>query len=118
MPASYRSVCIAHRCERSSTNSASIRRSEKSSPSAWTRVYRVAEATDHLARFVVFGSFVTNKPEAQDVDVFLVMEDTFGASRLAGDASPLFDHAAHKRTSVGAGSGFDIALRGQTNKPR
>ena len=58
------------------------------------RVYRVAEATDHLARFVVFGSFVTNKPEPQDVDVFLVMEDTFDASRLAGDASLLFDHAA------------------------
>jgi len=82
------------------------------------RVYRLAEATNHLARFVVFGSFVTNKPEAQDVDVFLVMEDTFGASRLAGDASPLFDHAAHKRTSVGACSGSDITLRGQTNKPR
>jgi len=58
------------------------------------RVYRVAEATDHLARFVVFGSFVTNKLEPQDVDVFLVMEDTFDASQLAGDASPLFDHAA------------------------
>jgi len=58
------------------------------------RVYRVAEATDHLTRFVVFGSFVTNKLEPQDVDVFLVMEDTFDASQLAGDASLLFDHAA------------------------
>ena len=58
------------------------------------RVYRLAEATNHLARFVVFGSFVTSKLEPQDVDVFLVMEDTFDASQLAGDASPLFDHAA------------------------
>ena len=58
------------------------------------RVYRLAEATSHLARFVVFVSFVTNKLEPQDVDVFLVMEDTFDASQLAGDASPLFDHAA------------------------
>jgi predicted nucleotidyltransferase len=58
------------------------------------RVHRVAEATNHLARFVVFGSFVTNKLEPQDVDVFLVMEDTFDASQLAGDASLLFDHAA------------------------
>jgi hypothetical protein len=54
----------------------------------------VTEAADHLARFVVFGSFVTNKPEPQGVDVFLVMEDTFDASQLAGDASLLFDHAA------------------------
>ena len=58
------------------------------------RVYRLAEATNHLARFVVFGSFVTNKLEPQDVDVFLLMEHTFDASQLAGDASPLFDHAA------------------------
>jgi len=58
------------------------------------RVYRLAEATNHLARFVVFGSFVTSKLEPQDVDVFLVMEDTFDASQLAGDASLLFDHAA------------------------
>jgi hypothetical protein len=58
------------------------------------RVYRLAEATNHLARFVVFGSFVTSKLEPQDVDVFLVMEDTFDVSQLAGDASPLFDHAA------------------------
>jgi len=58
------------------------------------RVYRLAEATNHLARFVVFGSFYTSKLEPQDVDVFLVMDDTFDASQLAGDASPLFDHAA------------------------
>jgi len=30
---------------------------------------------------VVFGSFVTNKLEPQDVDVFLVMADTFDASK-------------------------------------
>lgn len=58
------------------------------------RIYRVAAATNHLARFVVFGSFLTNKPEPQDVDLFLVMQDTFDASRLAGDAHLLFDHAA------------------------
>ena len=58
------------------------------------RVYRIARATGQLARFAVFGSFVTNKPEPQDVDVFLVMADTFDASRLIGDARLLFDHAA------------------------
>ena len=58
------------------------------------RIHRVAQATGHLARFVVFGSFVTNKLEPQDVDVFLVMDDTFDASQLTGDARLLFDHAA------------------------
>ena len=58
------------------------------------RIYRLAEASGHLARFVVFGSFVTAKPEPADVDVFLLMEDAFDASRLAGEARLLFDHPA------------------------
>ena len=58
------------------------------------RIYRVAQTTGHLARFVVFGSFVTDKLEPQDVDVFLVMADTFDASHLRGDARLLFDHDA------------------------
>lgn len=40
------------------------------------RVDNVAWATGHLARCVVFGSFVTAKPFPKDVDVFLLMEDT------------------------------------------
>ena len=58
------------------------------------RIYRVAQATGHLARFLVFGSFVTSKPEPQDVDLFLVMADTFDASELMGDMHLLFDHGA------------------------
>jgi hypothetical protein len=46
------------------------------------RVYRLALDTGHLARFVVFGSFVTDKPEPNDVDVFLVMEDTFDGAKV------------------------------------
>ena len=58
------------------------------------RIYRAARASGHLARFVVFGSFVTDKPEPNDVDVFLLMEDTFDASKLEGETPLLFDHAA------------------------
>ncbi len=58
------------------------------------RVYRIARATGQLARFVVFGSFVTDKPEPNDVDVFLLMQDDFDASQLRGQAALLFDHAA------------------------
>ena len=58
------------------------------------RVYRVAQATGHLARFVVFGSFVTGKLDPQDVDVFLVMADAFDASELTSDVRLLFDHDA------------------------
>jgi hypothetical protein len=56
------------------------------------RIYNVARATGHLARCVVFGSFVTAKRAPNDVDVFL-MEDTFDIRHLTGEARLLFDHA-------------------------
>jgi len=58
------------------------------------RIYRLAAATGHLARFVVFGSFVTDNPEPNDVDVFLVMDDTFDGDTLQDESAVLFDHAA------------------------
>lgn len=58
------------------------------------RVYQVAHASGQLARFIIFGSFVTAKREPNDVDVFLLMKDTFDASQLAVDTRLLFDHTA------------------------
>ncbi len=58
------------------------------------RIYRVSVSTGHLERFVVFGSFVSAKREPADVDVFLLMEDTFDMGQLTGEARVLFDHAA------------------------
>ena len=56
------------------------------------RVYRIAVATGHVARFVVFGSFITGKAEPNDVDVFMIMDDDFEVSHASGEAKPLFDH--------------------------
>ena len=58
------------------------------------RIYHVAAATGHLVRFIVFGSFVTDKPAPNDVDVFLIMDDAFDGNRLRGESALLFDHAA------------------------
>jgi hypothetical protein len=58
------------------------------------RVYHAAMSSSHVARFVVFGSFVTATAEPNDVDVFLLMEDSFDASQLTGEAQLVFDHAA------------------------
>jgi len=58
------------------------------------RIHRLAAETGHLARFVVFGSFVTDKPEPNDVDVFLVMDDSFDGDELHGETALLFDHNA------------------------
>ena len=56
------------------------------------RIHSLASATSHLARFVVFGSFITAEPEPNDVDVFLLMDDGFDAREVAGEAAILFNH--------------------------
>lgn len=58
------------------------------------RINQLARSTGHLSRIVVFGSFVTNKPEPNDVDVFLLMEDSFDVGSVVGEARLVFDHAA------------------------
>lgn len=58
------------------------------------RIWSLAEGTGHLARFIIFGSFVTNKPSPNDVDIFMLMEDSFDISQLGGESVILFDHPA------------------------
>jgi hypothetical protein len=54
------------------------------------RIFELASNTGHLFRFIVFGSFVTSKPEPNDVDIFLLMEDSFDVSHVTGAASVVF----------------------------
>ena len=37
------------------------------------RIYKLAQNTGRVARFIVFGSFVTAKPDPGDVDIFMLM---------------------------------------------
>jgi Family of unknown function (DUF6932) len=55
---------------------------------------RLARSTGQLARFIIFGSFVTAKREPNDVDIFMLMEDTFEAQQVTGEAAMIFDHLA------------------------
>lgn len=56
------------------------------------RLYHLAFSTGQLGRFVVFGSFVTAKHEPNDVDIVLLMEDTFDLSTVTGEAAIVFQH--------------------------
>jgi hypothetical protein len=56
------------------------------------RVYRLAKETGQLRRFVVFGSFITSKDRPNDVDVFMIMEDTFDCSAVTGEGRLVFHH--------------------------
>jgi hypothetical protein len=57
-----------------------------------TRIYERAAGTGKLARFVVFGSYVTAKEAPNDVDVILVMEDGFDPAACQEETRALFDH--------------------------
>jgi hypothetical protein len=44
------------------------------------RIYELASATDKLLRFVILGSYVTEKPAPNDIDILLVMRDDFAVT--------------------------------------
>ena len=54
----------------------------------------MAARTKKLARFVLFGSFVTDKPEPNDLDIVLIMADDFDAKSVTGEMKQLFEHGA------------------------
>jgi len=56
-------------------------------------VYELAKRTGHLQRFVIFGSYVTVQPRPNDVDVVLVMDDSFRLEECPIESRGLFDHA-------------------------
>jgi hypothetical protein len=57
-------------------------------------VYALAAQTGHLARFIIFGSFVTTKSNPGDIDVFLLMGNAFDAGHLSDEERLIFDHVA------------------------
>jgi hypothetical protein len=68
-----------------------------------SRIYRLVSSTGQLARFVIFGSFVTAKSQPNDVDVVVLMEETFDLPCVSGEARLVFDHmqaVAHFGASV------------------
>jgi predicted nucleotidyltransferase len=67
------------------------------------RIYQLVTSTGHLARFVVFGSFVTAEEHPNDVDIVLLMEDTFNLASVTDEAALVFQHMeadAHFGASV------------------
>jgi hypothetical protein len=53
----------------------------------------LAIGTGRLSQFIIFGSYVSAKPEPNDVDIILVMQDGFELEACPPDAQALFDHA-------------------------
>lgn len=55
-------------------------------------IHRLAVSSGYLDRFIVFGSFVTDKAEPNDIDVVLVMRDEFELEQCDPAVAVLFDH--------------------------
>jgi hypothetical protein len=56
------------------------------------RIYKLARATAGLERFIIFGSFITSKPEPNDIDIVLIMHDDFNLIACDEQTKKLFDH--------------------------
>src|SRR4051812_26157680 len=56
------------------------------------RVLEIARGTGKLTRFIIYGSYVTAKPEPRDVDVLLVLDDDFVIEALEPDQRLIFNH--------------------------
>jgi len=56
------------------------------------RLYQVAGATGQWARFAILGLFVTAKTEPNDVDIVLLMQNSFDLTAVAGEAALVFEH--------------------------
>jgi hypothetical protein len=56
------------------------------------RIAEVAKRTGYLQRLVIFGSYVTAKPEPGDVDVILVFDDALELKHCEPQALALLDH--------------------------
>ena len=41
------------------------------------RIYQLAKETGHLQQLLIFGSYITAKPEPNDIDVVIIFDDDF-----------------------------------------
>src|SRR6516164_8862578 len=57
-----------------------------------SRLYRLVASTRQMARFVVFGSFLTAKAEPNDLDIVVLMEDAFDLASVMGETAMVFQH--------------------------
>ena len=55
-------------------------------------VVDLARRTGHIQRLIVFGSYITAKFEPNDVDIILVMRDSFRLQECPTESAGLFDH--------------------------
>lgn len=56
------------------------------------RIHQLAKDTNHLQRLIIFGSYITSKPEPNDIDLVLIFDDDFDITTCAEDEKRLLNH--------------------------
>jgi predicted nucleotidyltransferase len=56
------------------------------------RLYDLAKDTGQLERVIIFGSYITSKPNPNDVDVVLIFNDDFDLNSCNQETRMLLDH--------------------------
>ena len=70
------------------------------------RIYQLAKHTGKLQRLIIFGSYITAKPEPNDIDVVLIFDDDFDITACDEETKMLLDH--QQATEAFGGSIFWI----------
>jgi hypothetical protein len=124
----FRPGCIRRRCRKSWIASVKARSSVARWPIGSTASTSSRSSTGQVARFVVFGSFITAKAVPNDVDIVLIMEHTFDLASVTGEAALVFQHMeadAHFWSQrvldeairgAGRGTGYDRILAGTSRR--
>jgi hypothetical protein len=96
MAISLKAFIVQH-WRRYSHASAPAHHSVKSLRAGSIAFWRLARGTGKLERFIIFGSYITAKPEPNDVDILLVMRDDLQEQDYDPDTFPMFDHLRAQR---------------------
>lgn len=56
------------------------------------RIYQIVKETGNLQQLIIFGSYITVKPEPNDVDVVIIFSDDFDLTVCSEEVKRLLDH--------------------------
>ena len=56
------------------------------------RIYQLAKDTGNLQRLIIFGSYITAKPEPNDIDVVLIFDDDFDIAVCSEEVKSFLNH--------------------------
>lgn len=73
-------------------------------------IFQLVAATGKLARFIIYGSYITAKQAPNDVDIFLVLTKEFEVEDYTGKTRLIFSHRE-------AQTDWEQVSFGSTNQP-